>query len=202
MALCLSGDLRPPGSLSYRVQTDLTMIRADFGEQHPIVDTLTFIPPWVPSCIMIGFDEASAQQVLNDEYRAWDSLNQEYGVNEISKDLLDWIHVAVLYFDGILHPKRLGALYGPLPGVRYVEPNGRIGDWSNIYPRLEGEQITYLFRHGWGDCPSGCIHDEYWYFTFEEGLPAFRGTWNPHQTPEEPEWWTEAARNEEGYRNW
>ena len=53
--------------------------------------------------------------------------------------------------------------------------------------------ISYLFRHGWGDCPAGCLHNEYWYFIVENGAPSFLG----HRAADapEPEWWDEAESN-------
>jgi hypothetical protein len=199
VALCLSNSLRPPDTLSSRVQTELDSIRALFGSVHVVVDSVRFTPPWEPSCILVEFDEETAELVLQGDYHAWDDLNEEYGITEINERLLDSMELATLHFEGVLHPRHLAALYDSLPGVRYVHMNHRIGDWSCIYPRFAEDKITYLFREGWGDCPSGCIYDRYTYFVFVEDQPSLVGVWTPSEVPGEPCWWAEAAQNEEMY---
>jgi hypothetical protein len=88
-----------------------------------------------------------------------------------------------------------------LPGVEVTSPNFIAGDWSNVYARQTQDGLTYLFRKGWGDCPSGCIYSEYWYFSFDGDQPVFVGHWAPTVEPEEPDWWEEARLNKENYCN-
>lgn len=110
-----------------------------------------------------------------------------------------WIGLTMLRFKGRLHGCRLAELYGVLPGTWAVTPSYSRGDRPNVYARQTRDGITYLFRHGWGDCPSGCLYDEYWYFIFEGDQPVFIGHWAPHEDPDEPEWWEEARLNKEHY---
>jgi hypothetical protein len=51
--------------------------------------------------------------------------------------------------------------------------------------------IYYLFRDAWGDCLSGCIFEQFWFYKVEEYVPSFIGHWDPQEDPEEPEWWPE-----------
>ena len=200
IALCLSGNLVAPDSLYKQVLSHLATIRSTFGNNYECLNRITFVPPWRVGRLIIGLDDTTAQKVANAEYQAWDELNKKYQVTKINTGLLEFIGSTVLYFKGRLHPCRLAELYADLPGVRHAEPNGRIGDSPNIYPRQTGDGITYLFRDAWGDCPSGCIYSEYWYFVFEEKQPILIGHWAPHEDPQEPDWWNEAKENIEQFR--
>jgi hypothetical protein len=201
IALCLSGELRPPYSLTRHVEGDLAAIRTTFGEEYSIVEDISFLPPWLASCIIVGFDEATAQMVRDDQYDAWDALNEEYGLADIDKALLS-IGAVVLHFEGVMHPHHLTEIYSQLPGTRYVEPNWYRGDWRNIYPRLAGRNITYLFRDAWGDCPAGCTGQAFWYFTFDGKRPILVGAWEPRHGVSPPNWWEEAALNIALYDEW
>jgi hypothetical protein len=182
-ALCLSGELVASDSLYNQILSDLAAIRAAFGDTFEAVVRVKFRPPWVAGCLIIGFDDTTAQQVVSGEYHAWDDLNKYYQITTIRTSLTPAYGAAVLYFHGRLHPYRLGGVYRGLPGVTYTEPNGLIGDSPNIYLRQTGRAITYLFRDAWGDCPSGCIDSEYWYFAVEDGQPVFLDHWGSDRRP-------------------
>lgn len=199
IALCLSGELVAPDSLYNQILSDLAAIRATFGDTFEVVNRIKFSPPWVAGCLIIGFDDSTVQQIRNGQYHAWDSLNQQYQVTKIDTIVFDWLGIALLSFEGRLHPYRLAEVYAVLPGVWAASPNGIRGDYPNIYARQTGSGLTYLFRDAWGDCPSGCIYSEYWHFIFEGDQPVFIGHWAPDEDPNEPDWWEEARLNREHY---
>ncbi len=185
-ALCLSGEIVAPDSLYEQVLSDLAAIRATFGDTLEVVIRVKFRPPWIAGCLIIGFDDTTAQKVASGEYHGWDELNDKYQVTEIRTSLTHAFGAAVLYFRGRLHAYRLAGMYRGLPGVTYTEPNRMIGDSPNIDLRQTGRAITYLFRDAWGDCPSGCIYSEYWYFMVEGGQPIFLGRWGSRRDPGQP----------------
>ena len=199
VALCLSGEIVAPDNLYEQVLHDLAAIRAAFGDSIEAVKGIRFRQPWQPGQLMVGVDDTTAQQILDGEYDAWDDLNEQYELTGMDTRHLAGIGAVLLYFRGRLHVWRLAELYGALPGVETTSPNYIIGDGSNVYARQTSDGITYLFRHGWGDCPSGCIYSEYWYFVFEGDQPVFIGHWAPHEDSDEPDWWEEARLNREHY---
>jgi hypothetical protein len=88
-----------------------------------------------------------------------------------------------------------------LDGVRYAEPNGFVGDWSNVYPWRLDEGMSYLWRDAWGDCPAGCINSRFWYFRVTDAGIEYVGTFDKWVDPEPP-WWGEAKSAYFRYRNW
>jgi len=94
----------------------------------------------------------------------------------------------------------LSTFYGEVASVRYAEPNGYIGDWSNVYPWVYEDGMTYLFRKGEGDCLAGCIDSYFWYFRVNDaGVIEYVGTYKLRDVPE-PSWWAEAKVGFERYR--
>ncbi|MGB7062909.1 MAG: hypothetical protein WBF13_11230 [Candidatus Zixiibacteriota bacterium] len=196
IALCLSGELIAPDSLYDDVLDDLTAIRAEFGDTIQALNAIEFWPPWRVSYLLMAFDESAAQLIADGEYHAWEELNEYYHVTEIK---IGGSGLVSLVFDGRLNPCCLAEEYEALPGVIYVEPNFGDGDGPNVYAREATDGLTYLFRNAWGDCPSGCTSNEYWYFIFEENEPVLVGYWRQHQGDPQPEWWEEARLNREHY---
>jgi hypothetical protein len=211
MALCLSGTITAPETLSNLVLTNLAEIRSSYGREFALTiygdgeyapfNPIKFEAPWVPSCILISFEPGTAQLVANGQYHDWDELNRQYRVSYIDLRTIRYNYVE-MGFKGQLHPRRLSELYAKLPGVRYAQPNYRGGGNSWIYPSSQaGSGLTYLFRYGWGDCPAGCIYNEFWYFiSYASGETVFAGYWNPQKDPIVPDWWPDAKRNIEQFR--
>jgi hypothetical protein len=201
IALCLSGELEAPEFLSNEVLIELATIRSIFGDDYPIT-RLEFMPPWVVGCLIVVFDDTTAEKVANGEYQAWDQLNHWCQVTKINIYEEPRHNFVKLNYEKLMHPNRLGELYQNLPGVIHSHANYLEGDWPNVYPRKMDGTMTYLFRYAWGDCPAGCIYNEYWYFIFEGDRPLYVGHWVPYYGPELPKWWEEAKLNQEAYRSW
>ncbi|UCF04737.1 MAG: hypothetical protein JSV33_12550 [bacterium] len=188
IALFLSGEITAPETLTVHILNDLRAIRYRYGNRHVPILTVPFVPPAPPSCFYITFDDTTTQKIEGGTYHAWDSLNATYGLNEVRPVFGGDFN---LYFDGRLNPWRLIEFYETLPGFVTAHVCPRIGDSPNIYPHRTLDCFYYLFRDAWGDCLSGCIFSEFWFYKVEEYVPSFIGHWDPQEDPEEPEWWPE-----------
>lgn len=200
MAICLSGELIAPDSLYQQIVSDLEAIRSQFGDSIEMVNNIKFSPPWAPSCLLINFDDSTGEKILQGEYDAWDELNLMYKVTQIkTRPVIPGFGCFVtLYFEGRFNPCHQADQYRVLPGVMFAEPNGIEGDGSNVYTRQIEGAITYLFRFAYGDCPSGCIVSEFWYFVVNQGEPEYLGYFKYRRDPE-PDWWEEAEQNWENH---
>jgi hypothetical protein len=198
IALCLANELVAPEELYAQIKGDLAAIRSDFAEEVPMVTQITFRPPWEQSAIIVTFKQSTAAKIAAGEYTAWDELNQKYRL--ISFDIMAEFGLANLRFEGLLNPRCLCKRYRDLPGAEQAGPNFYMGDFSNIYARIAGGGITYLFFHGAGDCPGGCTEEDYWYFRFDQGQPELVGERLEGQP--EPGWWKEAEKNIEAFQMW
>lgn len=210
VALMLSGELVAPQELYEEVRDGLTALREQFADSIPEV-RFTPRPYWVAGEIAGAFTESAAAQVRNRTYTDMDSLNAALRLSGMDTVNVDWLDPRLLdfhlYFKGSLHPHRLIELYERLPSVLWVDVGYLFwGDRSQYYPCFIDDGISYLFRKAWGDCPSGCTSNEFWYFREVESAIEYVGHWDP-QTEPRPLWWDEARtafceqRNDRRYCN-
>ena len=90
----------------------------------------------------------------------FDALNAMLGLQNVilSRDLY-------LYFDRHLNLRTAIEAYSKVEGVRWVRGSASIGEHDTITASKQGEIWYVIFKHGWGDCPSGCTYREFFFFT-------------------------------------
>jgi hypothetical protein len=186
-AIWLSDEPFYPVDLAQTLQTKLAELREEYGDAYPNVN-VQFRYPAVPKELLFGFTQQAMQEVVSGDYHEWDELNEQYGVSEVIIRNVE-LGLAKLVFEDQVNPYFLGDLYETLPGVIYSEPNGLIGDWSNIYPWLVEGQLAFLVREAWGDCPAGCIYSHFWYFKSTSSGIRFIGEFVTGEP--KPGWWPE-----------
>ena len=59
--------------------------------------------------------------------------------------------------------------YSRLDGVRYAEPETRLGDGPDLEAARVNGDWYLVFRNAWGDCPSGCIKEQFTFFVIAGG---------------------------------
>ena len=173
IALDLDGQsLCPPVELAERIYEDLAAVRV----AYPFVADITYRPSAVPDEIIIALTEGAYEQYQQGQYHALDGLNAEYGMIEMRQFIPNKPNF-VLTFNQVYNTQMLADIYAPAEGVVYAQPNYYYGDGSTI----EAGPPFYTFVRKWGDCPSGCIHQESWRFKVEDGQVTLLrdGHWPP-----------------------
>jgi hypothetical protein len=189
-ALWLSGDLIAPEDLYHAIRDDLAAIRGGHLDSVPQIAT-RFFPPWVVTQLIVLPDDATWDKIRNGEPNAIDSLNVVFHATKLDSLRVSNL-LAIISFEGRLHPEKLAEIYAVQAGVIYAEPNGYCCDWDNVYPWEHDGHMTYLFRNGYGDCPSGCIYSDFWYFRRVDGQTEYVGAYSTEHDPVPPDWWDEA----------
>lgn len=158
LAIEVSGQLRPPERLTEQIYNNLAAIR----DAYPDIADITYRAPAVPNEILVALTEQAMEQLHNGQYHALDELNESYGVMEIEP----YSSFLTLRFNQVYNTQLLSDIYmnARPKGVRYAQPNYRIGDGSTI----SAEPPCYTFIRGWGDCPAGCIYHQSWLFCVED----------------------------------
>jgi len=187
LSLCVSESLRPIEETSQEILEQLAAIRSAYG-YDALVQTRARTA-WTGE-IELRFGDMASHEVSTGSYPFWQGLNEELGPVRILP--LEFGHV-VLHFEQPINPCLAAERYLELPGVRSAEPVfDTVGDGPEIFIGFHVHfGYTYLFRYAWGDCPSGCIYEEYFYFRFHGPNPLLVGRWNPETGPP-PSWWTES----------
>jgi hypothetical protein len=188
-AVWYSGQNRPSDSLISELLYSLNYLRFVYGDSvrfnNSSVLRQRFLAPWVVSELLMKVDDTTARKINLRQYDAWNRF-EEY-LRPAHYDSVDVIGGLLLKFNGFLHPRRLGELYGKLPGVIYTEPNYiAFLDWGTfpIFPSFNGTDWSYVFTWEPIMGPSPV-----WYFKYVRGVPHYVGVWNPGDP--EPAWWNE-----------
>lgn len=182
------------------IRDDLAAIREAYGDEvtnsgRPL-RTVTFRLPWAPRELLLTFDAATADAVAKGTYHGWDALNGALGVKstEIVTAFPDF--VVRLRFAPEVNVCALVPVYFNLPGLAAPPRlSRRDGDGPNIYAGPTDDGFTYLVEEAWGDCPSGCLHSDDWFFESVNGEIVFRGRYNPETEVIPPVWWSTALDN-------
>ena len=136
--------------------------------------------------IVIEADAATFEQMQAGRYRGWDCADDLYRV--VGKEFLPGLRFVFVRFKGLYDTQKLATEYARLPGVTLAEANNFVGDGSDICGTVADETHHYVFDLASGDCPSGCINHQLFYFTTTPGTaPRFGGEWRRGDgTP--PDW--------------
>jgi hypothetical protein len=191
MSLWLGDELKPDSALADRLQRGLNKMRNQYRWSIPQVDK-KFYYPIVYSEIIFVMTDSAANEFLEGNYHAWDNLNSLFGLeyirSHIKSNISSWV---VLNFEGYLNPYILATNYDTLPGCDGAGPIGIGGDVSSTYPWLINDTLTLLVREAWGDCLSGCVYSNFFYFRENGDNIEFVGDYLEGEQ-EEPDWWGEA----------
>jgi len=103
-----------------------------------------------------------------------DKLNAKYGVKSVS----------AFFSTGLLlvkfkKPMNIAALsedYAAIPEIQAVEQNQILGGGDEIQLKQDNQVWLFTFKHGWGDCPSGCINKHYFFFSYRPDTQAVTKT--------------------------
>ena len=188
MALYVSRELVAPQDLYEELLASLAFVRETWKDSIPDLDGIFFVPPWVPGQLLIQLTEEAEERYREGTYTDLDSLHTEFRLDSCSMGYSGSLRCV---FKGLLHPERLAEAYKTVSSVVYAEPNGILFNTFNVYPWVLDTGRTFLFRNGWGDCPSGCIFNRYSYFKEIDGAWEWIGTFVHREDPE-PDWWEEA----------
>jgi len=175
-------------TLARHIDSALTVTREAY-------DTLTIYHTWldyVPNMLLMGLDTFSASwdngYVFTGD-SSLDSLNTHYHSESVNP-VFDIAPYYTLTFAQPLQMERLANVYLTDPAVIWAGPNYNGEYGPNIWAMFKYNSWLFIFLYGWGDCPAGCIHRDYWYVSLdsnrvpllEEILP------DDHPTPYFHQW--------------
>ena len=100
-----------------------------------------------------------------------DSLINFYGPARI-RSSLPQISDYVLEFSRPLHQERLAKLFMKDTSIEWSEANHIFGGSMNIWGIKKEDGWKFIFYHGEGDCPAGCIYRYYWYVEVRGGIAS------------------------------
>lgn len=98
----------------------------------------------------------------------FDDLNTRLGLSDMRVFL--HVGVALLEFSKYVNLEAAARAYLEIPGVRFAHPDAQLGDGPDIEVVRVQETWYVIVRKAWGDCPSGCLHEELFFFIVENDV--------------------------------
>ena len=127
--------------------------------------------------------------------RAFDELNARIGLHRA--EVLPSLSIAIMHISNFANLRVAREAYAAVEGVGRASFDEILGDGPDIVAANPGGVWYVAMRDAWGDCPSGCIHSETFFFFVEHGrleqvesrdaenIPQFRSI---IPTPERTSW--------------
>jgi len=171
LALEISEELLPPDSLISQIAQDLMLVRI----MYPEVATITVMRDWVPGEIFVHLTDDAWNDHQSGSYSGLDSLNSVYGVFAVEEYSI--IKGFKLEFGSCYHPLVLAGIYSGAEGVEWARENSSTGDGDDIISSQVG---YYTFKHGYGDCLSGCLYEHFWEFRVDGGSVTLLAEYDDH----------------------
>ena len=167
-------DLSARDQLHRELADALRLVRA----AYPEVAGIHARERYRPSMLILGleppllrrvqgmFDPAGEVATLRTGAPELDALNARLGL----RGARPMGSLGVIYcFGPELNVIVAAAAYARLNGVSYAEPDLRLGDSPDLEAaRVDGDWYL-VFRNAWGDCPSGCINEQFSFFAIAGG---------------------------------
>ncbi len=166
IALEISGDLIPPEALTDQIYNELALIY----DHTPAMSRIHYSPAAWPGTILIDVGDSIGYLIANQQYQGFDSLDAIYG-EHTREQLFEFSYQHWMFdFDACYNPGPLAEIYGQAPGVENTWVDYMFGDGDAITAAVTDTLSTYTFRHGWGDCPAGCIDEHFWTYQIQNGV--------------------------------
>ena len=99
----------------------------------------------------------------------FDTLNASLGLQAVELFPLLPSGPVIFHFGEHLNIDAAIRAYTAIEGVEYAEPDTFLGDGSDIDAYKSRGTWHAVVRKAWGDCPSGCLYQELFFFTVEGG---------------------------------
>lgn len=149
----------------------------------PGMAAITARPLWEPGTLILelgpALSGATAEALAGPGLRApfctghvkFDALNRSVGLRAVTA----FPHLPDLYrvhFDPNRDVPDVAAQYTALEGVVVAMPDAFVGDGPGIQALRSGSAWFLVFREAWGDCPSGCLFSELYFYGADESRIA------------------------------
>ena len=153
------------------IQTILSRIRnthpatADVAvrQSHALGQLILGVEPDLLRILSDVLDDATDPVTLRTGYAEFDALNARLGLSAVAL----YLDTAVFYVDEHANIEAAIEAYVALEGIGYAEPNVHLGDGPDIEASMSQGIWHVVVRNAWGDCPSGCVDEELFFFTVQ-----------------------------------
>ena len=162
-----------------RLVHEIDQVLVRIRTAYPEIKGIPARPLYEPGMLLLGLESDLLMVVsglarddtgvisLQTGHAEFDALNATLGLSDMQ--LFRHTGVVALEFDELVNLGEAIRAYQEIPGVRFAEPGVLHGDGPDIELSKTQGMWYVIARKAWGDCPSGCIHEELHFFTVANG---------------------------------
>jgi hypothetical protein len=191
MSLWYTDNLYPDSSIAWRFYDNLLELREKYADSIPEVE-IKFVPIYSLLSFYISVDSTGFLKLRNGTFSELDSINDLYGIVNVDTSAFAIPRFTVRLDAGYpINTWKILPEYEPLDGITWASVAIAPGDWSNIYPWIYRDKVTFLVRSIEPSCPVGCPGGDFYYFMETDSGMAYIGFYRdigPQSEPA-PEWW-------------
>ena len=142
---------------------------ADIAVQAPYAlgQLVLTLETWLFEAVASLVEDQTGPVMLRTGHAPFDTLTEKLGLSVVL-DQFPRFGVVIFYFSEYLNAPAAAALYEAMEGVKFAEPNGRLGDGPDIDMSWSEDRWYVVTRRAWGDCPSGCLYEEFHFFIADD----------------------------------
>ena len=175
----MTDDLIMDDSRLQELGREIDIVLTQIRNRHPRMSEISARRRHVPSRLILHLEGDLLDAVLErwqngkgepltlTGHAAFDELNARTGLHEARAYPLSSMVIAS--FGRLANMRAAREAYAAIDGVRHVELDWFVGDGPDILAAHDGGTWHVAMRNAWGDCPSGCLHEELFYFIVEAG---------------------------------
>jgi hypothetical protein len=173
--------------------TEIDVVLTRVRQLEPVTEGISAFPDHEPGALLVGV-QGSLGVLIADAFAGQETVTSLVTGSEEFDSLVRQLCLesARLYaersavyfsFSDLMIVRVAAHAFSDISGVRYADPQWNAGDGSDIALEKVGADWYVVFREASGDCPSGCIVQELYYFTVSVGGVL---QWCEHDALENP----------------
>lgn len=170
-------DVEQQGELIAEIEQILSQIRDAYPammevgvrETHQPRTLLIGLKPDLFEAVAGPANDQGGSAVPHTGHVEFDTLNASLGLQAVEPLPRLPSGPVIFHFGEHLNIDAAIGAYTAIEGVEYAEPDAFLGDGSDIDIYESRGTWHVIARKAWGDCPSGCLYQELFFFTVKGG---------------------------------
>lgn len=158
---------------------EIDLVLAQIRDRHPRMSEISARRWYAPARLILHLEGDLLDAVIerwqngNGEplprtgHATFDELNAEIGLHKARA--YPRSSMVIVSLSKLANMRTVHQAYAAIDGVRHVELDWFLGVGSDILATNDGGSWHVAMRNAWGDCPSGCMHEETFYFVVRSG---------------------------------
>lgn len=175
----LNDDLMLDDLALQKLGREIDLVLAQIRNRHPRMADISARQWHRPSVLLLEL-EGDLQDAVVERWKngnvvplpltghaTFDELNARAGLHRA--EVLPSLSTVIMHVGNLANLRVAREAYAATEGVRRTSFDEILGDGPDIVAANSGGAWYVALRNAWGDCPSGCIHSESFFFIVDRG---------------------------------